>query len=145
MANSYQEHCVRAFKLYGDHVYATLCTEDHFNHWLREQKASDSKDCSHVPYRVTSHNWKFYMLILFIFFVINSHGLSRAFYPTLSEYFLFQDGRKRKDAGGGKAGFHGAFDFKKSFSGEHHMFLSFIQCKLQLVFLSDHHHGNCNR
>ena len=52
MMSDYQEHCARAFKIYGDHVYGTLCTAEHFTHWLREQKAKASKgqglSCAHT-------------------------------------------------------------------------------------------------
>ncbi|CAL1151782.1 unnamed protein product [Cladocopium goreaui] len=42
MIEEYKKHCIRALDLYGNHVFATLCSARHFNEWLHEQKGQDA-------------------------------------------------------------------------------------------------------
>ena len=46
MIEEYKKHCIRALGLYGNHVFATLCSARHFNEWLHEQKGQDTNDPS---------------------------------------------------------------------------------------------------
>lgn len=41
MFGDYLVHCRNSLLLYGDGVYATLGSKDHFCTWLREEKAKD--------------------------------------------------------------------------------------------------------
>ena len=52
MIEDYKKHCLRARRLFGDHVYATVATPAHFNEWLADQKSQDQGlGCSHQQSR----------------------------------------------------------------------------------------------
>ena len=40
--SDYGEHCRKALELYGEHVFMTLASPDHFQTWVKEQKREDS-------------------------------------------------------------------------------------------------------